>query len=124
VDTLLRVAASVPDGVYRQGPAAVQQYLKQKYQISRAYSTLGACAGGIVAAIGANAVVAAKVFKVKKAVEALGGIARAVDQIRGKIKRGKKFNDAVYEVFNEGGAGLGAIALEIFSLDLVANNCF
>ena len=110
--TLLNVVSSVPDNVYQQGPRAIQGYLQQHYQQSRAYSPWAACAGGIVAAIGANAVVAAKAFKVKKAVEALGGVANAVAKIRGQINRGKKFNDAVYDVFNESGAGLGSLAAE------------
>ncbi len=66
-----------------------------------------------------------KIYKVKKAIDKLGGIKKVVQKIQDKKKRGKKsFKKAIMEVFEESGTGLGAIAAEILGVDQVIKNCW
>ncbi|MFC9896601.1 hypothetical protein ACFVMC_23185 [Nocardia sp. NPDC127579] len=86
---------------------------------------LGKCAGHLALAIGANAVFIAKVLKVKAAIKAIGGAANAIRILRNKVLRERKsIGDAMRETFDQAAAGAGALALEIFQLGGVAENCF
>lgn len=85
----------------------------------------GGCARGILLAVGSNVLAIAKIYKVKKAIDKLGGIKKVVKKILDKKKRGKKsFKKAIMEVFEESGTGMGAIAMEILGVDQVVKNCW
>lgn len=125
--SVFTIIRSIPDSVSQRGAQATQDWLDKNYggASSRAFmSDLGKCAGGIAVAIGANLTVFAKVLKIKAAIRGLGGVAALMEQIADKTKRGEEFLKCVAEVFEGAGYGLGSIAVDILSLQGVADNCF
>lgn len=73
------------------------------------------CVGAITAFIASNAIGAAKIFRIKKYIEALGGVresAKLLLQASNNLERLK-----------EGGEVLALLAGEILGVPLIANNC-
>ncbi|MBN6035326.1 hypothetical protein [Amycolatopsis sp. 195334CR] len=89
---------------------------------------VGKCLSGIAAAIGFNLFAAGKVLKLWKLVKDLGGPRKIVDLINKAFARSKEQDkdalDALREVFEEAGQGVGAIAAEVLSIDGILDNCF
>lgn len=73
------------------------------------------CAGAIAAFIASNAIGAAKLLRIKKYIEALGGIRKSAELLL------KASNNA--ERLREGGEILALLAGEILGFSLIANNC-
>lgn len=73
------------------------------------------CAGAIAAFIASNAIAAAKILRIKRYIEALGGVGEAAELLL------KTSNN--YERLKEGGEALALLAGEILGVPLVAKNC-
>ncbi|TDT31421.1 hypothetical protein EV562_11127 [Streptomyces sp. BK208] len=133
LEEALRLITEIPDEVLAQGRAATEQWLRDRLGDSSATGGLvqpmkfsaGGCARGILLAVGSNILAIGKIYKVKKAIDKLGGIKKVVKKIQDKKKRGKKsFKKAIMEVFEESGTGIGAIAAEILGVDQVIKHCW
>ncbi|MEV6880386.1 hypothetical protein [Streptomyces sp. NPDC051135] len=133
LEEALRLITEIPDEVLAQGRAATEQWLRDRLGGSSATGGLvqpmsfsaGGCARGILLAVGSNILAIGKIYKVKKAIDKLGGIKKVVKKIQDKKKRGKKsFKKAIMEVFEESGTGIGAIAAEILGVDQVIKHCW
>ena len=73
------------------------------------------CAGAIAAFVASNAIGAAKIFRIKKYIEALGGFRKSAELLL------KASNNA--ERLKEGGEALALLASEILGVPLITNNC-
>ncbi|MFE1587494.1 hypothetical protein ACFW6Q_17625 [Streptomyces sp. NPDC058737] len=133
LEEALRLITAIPDEVLAEGQAATEQWLQARTGGSSAEDGLiqarkfsaGGCARGILLAVGSNILAIGKIYKVKKAIDKLGGIKKVVRKIQDKKKRGKKsFKKAIMEVFEESGTGIGAIAAEILGVDQVIKHCW
>ncbi|MGW5784121.1 hypothetical protein ACWEWK_09030 [Streptomyces sp. NPDC003757] len=133
LEEALRLITEIPAEVLAQGRAATEQWLQDRLGDSSATGGLvqpmkfsaGGCARGILLAVGSNILAIGKIYKVKKAIDKLGGIKKVVKKIQDKKKRGKKsFKKAIMEVFEESGTGIGAIAAEILGVDQVIKHCW
>ncbi|MEV5435917.1 hypothetical protein AB0K80_07755 [Streptomyces sp. NPDC052682] len=132
LEEALQIISDIPEEVLAQGQEATEQWLKQRLgdtagegRIQPMKFDAGGCARGILLAVGSNVLAIGKIYKVKKAIDNLGGIKKVVKKIQDKKKRGKKsFKKAIMEVFEESGTGLGAIAAEILGVDQVIKNCW
>lgn len=126
----LKLIDQIPDEVLAQGEGATGQWLSENSPAKatggiqkRSFSATG-CARGILLAVGSNIFAIAKVYKVKKAIDKLGGVKKVVAKIRSKEKKGKTFKKGLMEVFEEAGGGLGGIAAEILGVDGVIKHCW
>lgn len=132
LEEALQIVSEIPDEVLQQGQAATEQWLQARLGDTAAEGRVqpmkfdaGGCARGILLAVGSNLLAIGKIYKVKKAIDKLGGIKKVVKKIQDKKKRGKKsFKKAIMEVFEESGTGIGAIAAEILGVDQVIKNCW
>ncbi|RSO09638.1 hypothetical protein DMH18_15925 [Streptomyces sp. WAC 06783] len=130
LEEVLTLINSVPDEVLAQGEEATAQWLTQSIPAksvgdaqTRAFD-LGGCARGIAVALGSNLFALGKVYKLKKAIDKLGGVKKIIAKIRSKKKMGKTFKKGIMEVFEEAGSGLGAIGAEILGVDGVIKHCW
>ncbi|WP_258045009.1 hypothetical protein [Streptomyces sp. SM11] len=127
----LRIIESIPEEILAQGEEATVRWLEARGQIAAVpdggqvlYAfNLGGCARGIALPVGSNIFAIAKVYKVKKAIDKLGGVNKVIKKIQSK-KKGKTFKKGIMEVFEEAGGGIGAIAAEILGIDGVVKNCW
>jgi len=132
LEEVLRAVSEIPDDVLQQGQEATEQWLKARLgetagegRIQVFKFNAGGCARGILLAVGSNLLAIGKIYKVKKAIDKLGGVKKVVKKIQDKKKRGKKsFKKAIMEVFEEAGTGVGALAAEILGVDQVIKNCW
>lgn len=89
---------------------------------------VGKCISAWVSAVAFLAVWGSKVLKLWHLVAEAGGFAKVVKLINVALGRSSyRQRDAVatlQEVFNEVGQGLGAVALEVLSIDTIIDNCF
>ncbi len=129
---VLRIFDEIPEEVLAEGEDATVRWLKSRggvqaiesnRQVRYAFN-LGGCARGILLAVGSQIFAIAKVYKVKKAMDKLGGVNKVIQKIQSKKKMGKGFKKAIMEVFEEAGGGLGGIAAEILGVDGVIKNCW
>ncbi len=133
IEKALELITAIPEDVLAQGDEAAKQWLTKRVEeelakeskggAQRSFSA-GGCARGILLAIGSNVFAVAKIYKMKKAIDKLGGVAKVVKKIRSKKKAGKTFKKGLAEVFEEAGGGLGAIAAEILGIDGVIKHCW
>ncbi|MEY9993147.1 hypothetical protein ABIE67_005179 [Streptomyces sp. V4I8] len=126
IEEALNLVTEIPDEVLAQGDEATKQWLNERIAESNSKRSFnaGGCARGILLAIGSSIFAIAKIYKMKKAIDKLGGIKKVVDKIRSKKKAGKTFKKGIMEVFEEAGSGLGGIAAEILGIDGVIKNCW
>ncbi|MEU7592610.1 hypothetical protein AB0B79_06165 [Streptomyces sp. NPDC039022] len=130
LETALTLIDSIPDEVLAQGEVATAQWLTERIPAksagdiqARAFD-LGGCVRGIAVALGSNLFALGKVYKLKKAIDKLGGVKKIIAKIRSKKKMGKTFKKGIMEVFEEAGSGLGAIGAEILGVDGVIKHCW
>ena len=83
--------------------------------VERGWWEVTKCAGAIAAFIASNAIGAAKLLRIKKYIEALGGVKKAAELML------KASTNA--ERLKEGGEALALLAGEILGTSLVSNNC-
>ncbi|MEU2763450.1 hypothetical protein [Streptomyces sp. NPDC007094] len=128
----LRIIDALPEEVLAEGEEATVRWLEAHGRgtatadgtpVLYAFN-LGGCARGIALAVGSNIFAIAKVYKVKKAIDKLGGVTKVIQKIQSKKKKGKTFKKGIMEVFEEAGGGIGAIAAEILGIDGVIKNCW
>lgn len=128
----LRVISDIPDTVLEQGEQALKQWLAQHAPDEAASEggrqkrsfNAGGCARGILLAVGSNIFAVAKIYKMKKAIDKLGGAGKVAKRLQAKKKMGKNFKKGLMEVFEEAGSGLGGIAAEILGVDGVIKHCW
>ncbi|GGX11527.1 hypothetical protein GCM10010297_36060 [Streptomyces malachitofuscus] len=133
IEKALQLISEIPEEVLAQGDEAAKQWLTQRVEgelakaskggPQRSFSATG-CARGILLAIGSNVFAVAKIYKMKKAIDKLGGISKVVNKIRSKKKAGKTFKKGIAEVFEEAGGGLGGMAASILGVDGVIKHCW
>jgi hypothetical protein len=119
----LNVLMSIPDAVLMQGDAATQQWLQQNPGVSgssNGVATMAAdfwgCSGSIVLALGGVALPAAKILKIKKLMNELGGVTEAV-----RTMWGASFS---YEKMQAAGGALGALGAELLGIAGIKEKCF
>ncbi|KAL8847460.1 MAG: hypothetical protein Q9221_007502 [Calogaya cf. arnoldii] len=132
LENMFAVIQDIPEAVLFKGDDATNKWLadhghpateKRDVAISTRDSELqdrGAwevakCVGAIAAFIGSNAIGAAKILRVKKYIEALGGIRRSAELL---LKASTN-----EERLREGGQFLALLAGEILGTSMVSNNC-
>jgi hypothetical protein len=117
--------ADMEDGlnVLMQGDAATQQWLQQNPGVSgssNGVATMAAdfwgCSGSIVLALGGVALPAAKILKIKKLMNELGGVTEAV-----RTMWGASFS---YEKMQAAGGALGALGAELLGIAGIKEKCF
>ncbi|WP_433329199.1 hypothetical protein [Spirillospora sp. CA-294931] len=120
VDALARqleALAAVPDEVFAQGDAAVQQYLDDHPPIEpRGFWQVTKCVGAILVAVGSAAFPAAKLLKIKALIKAKG----AKKVAEGIISWAKGNKDKAVE---QAGAGIASIGGELLGISGIRDNC-
>lgn len=117
VEELLRAIDQIPESVLREGDEATRLWVAQNLQEKP--STNGGivvakpagflqCSGAILLAIGTTAIPAAKILKIKKLMNSLGGVTKAV-----KIMWGASFSHEKLKALGGAAAALGAELLGI-----------
>ncbi|KAI9697656.1 MAG: hypothetical protein M1836_004606 [Candelina mexicana] len=128
------VIADIPDDVLAKGDDATDKWLvahghrptpKSKRDVliptrdleieDRNFWDVAKCVGAISAFIASNAIGAAKLLRIKKYIEALGGIKASAELL---LKA-----STTAERLKEGGEALALLAGEILGTSMVANNC-
>lgn len=119
----LNVLMSIPDAVLVQGDAATAQWLQQNRGAlgsGSGVATMAAdfwgCSGSIVLALGGVALPAAKILKIKKLMNELGGVTEAV-----RMMWGASFS---YEKMQAAGGALGALGAELLGIAGIKEKCF
>ena len=122
----LNYLMSIPDTVLLEGDAALQQWAAQNPPTDPAAGIPGdqvgtnanvfLCTGAIAAAIAGVALPAAKILKVKKLMNELGGVTEAV-----KLMWGASFS---YEKMAVAGGAFGALAAELVGIAGIQQECF
>ncbi len=130
LEEALTLIDSIPDEVLAQGEEATAQWLAERIPAKsvgdgqkRSFD-LGGCARGIAIALGSNLLAIGKIYKLKKAIDRLGGVSKVIAKIRAKKKMGKTFKKGIMEIFEEAGTGLGAIGAEILGVTDVIKHCW
>lgn len=119
----LNYVMSIPEEVLQQGDAATQQWLRdnpinpaaQEGRVTTYASVLG-CSGAILGMLGGNLVGAAKILKIRKYIDALGGVKDAV-----QLMWGASFS---YEKMMAAGGALGSLAAELTGVASIKAACF
>ena len=112
---------SIPDSVLAQGDAATQQWVAaQQSQPSggtvQPAANILSCSGAIAVAIAGVALPAAKILKIKKLANELGGVSEAV-----KLMWGASFQ---YEKMQAAGGALAALGAELLGIAAIQQECF
>lgn len=118
---LLEDVLAIPDSVLTSGDEATRAWFAQHPSSSTAVSlysranVLG-CVGSISVALAGVAFPAAKLLKIKKLADQLGGVKKAVD-----LLWGASFN---YEKVQAAGGALAALGAELIGITAIKENCF
>ena len=130
---------NIPDSVLEQGDDALDKWLlehgmrepgvtpKRSDETSRSeppaalqarasWWRVAKCVAAIVQMLATTAVPAAKIFRIKKYIEALGGAKQAVQLLLGATSRAEKLK--------AGGEVLVNLSAELLGISSVKNNCF
>lgn len=120
--SLLEAASKIPDEVLAQGDSATQKWVSQNLLQNSASNTGGArtasflgCSGAILATIGSTAIPAAKILRIKRYMEALGGTWEAI-----RILWGASFS---YEKLQALGGTAAALGAELLGITAIKNAC-
>lgn len=117
VEQALNLINEIPDEVLLKGDKATADWFTQHNQSQlTARASIWGCTGAVLALVGGNLVSAAKLLKIKKLIDDLGGVTDAV-----KLMWGASFN---YEKLQAAGGALGALAAEFFGISAVKSQCF
>ncbi len=128
--------ASIPDDVLAQGEEAVNKwFVENNYRSgsvelaadadaddavtdleARGFWQVTKCVGSIMWAIGSTAIPVAKIARIKKYIEALGGVKKAVQLMLGATSKAEKLK--------AGGQALVNLSAELLGISAVKANCF
>jgi hypothetical protein len=129
IEKVFGAIAEVPYEVLEKGDEETDKWMKEhgyrptkdKREIldrdleDRGFWDVAKCVGAISAFIASNAIGAAKLLRIKKYIEALGGIKKSAELL---LKA-----STTAERLKEGGEALALLAGEILGTSLIANNC-
>ncbi|MDY7224480.1 hypothetical protein P4475_18565 [Halalkalibacterium halodurans] len=146
-DILLAIE-ELPYEIIDEGPDAVVEWLSnysEEYFVTiddegllqfheagfQAQFSVPGCIGAVGAALLLNGIPFAKITKVKKALDALGGTAKAVKEIKkwydkyryGGFSRTKALNKAVNKVSSSLSSSLKTALLDFFNINIIIANC-
>ncbi|KAJ6784056.1 hypothetical protein PWT90_00343 [Aphanocladium album] len=125
---------SIPDDVLAEGDDAVNKWLVDNNYRSagvqlaadaddavvdleaRGFWEVTKCVGSIMWAIGSTAIPVAKIARIKKYIEALGGVKKAVQLMLGATSKAEKLK--------AGGQALVNLSAELLGIAAVKSNCF
>lgn len=122
VTELLRIVDQIPEDVLQQGDAATNKWVTANIRpqnappegMASAASFVG-CSGAILATIGTTVFPAAKLLKIKRYMNALGGTTEAI-----KILWGASFN---YEKLQALGGTAAALGAELLGITAIKEAC-
>lgn len=117
----LEEITSVPDSVLAQGDEATVAWIEANTDVDTSGSTtrdasIPGCIGSIAVAIAGVAFPAAKILKIKKLADELGGVAKAVE-----LLWGASFN---YEKVQAAGGALASLGAELIGIASIKEQCF
>lgn len=124
VEEALTLINSVPDDVLKKGDKATQEWLQKQPAVKsqkekgavEPYADAWGCTLAIAWLLGSTVVSAAKILKIKKYIQALGGVKEAV-----QVMWGASFT---YEKMQAAGGALAGLAAELIGITSVRNQCF
>lgn len=120
-EELLRIIDDIPESVLLQGDEATRQWISehlvQGSNIEGVATRAGflECSGAILLAIGTTAIPVAKVLKIKKLMNSLGGVNEAI-----KIMWGASFS---YEKLQALGGAAAALGAELLGIAAIKTAC-
>ncbi|QWS33693.1 hypothetical protein [Curtobacterium aetherium] len=114
----LEFIQSIPDAVLLSGDAALQEWIAVTHPelLRGPRADIVGCTGAIAWLIASTAIPVAKILKIKKLINALGGVAKAV-----RIFWGASFS---WEKIKAVGGAAGALAAELIGITSVKQKCF
>ncbi|WP_155850335.1 hypothetical protein [Arthrobacter sp. Br18] len=114
---------SIPDSVLEQGDDATRTWLAERNAAGESggetvqpMANVFSCAGAIAVAIAGVALPAAKILKIKKLANELGGVSEAVQLLWGASFK--------YEKMQAAGGALAALGAELLGIAAIQNECF
>lgn len=121
LSAFLEEVTAVPDSVLAQGDEATLAWIEANTDVDTSGSTtrdasIPGCIGSIAVAIAGVAFPAAKILKIKKLAEELGGVAKAVE-----LLWGASFN---YEKVQAAGGALASLGAELIGIAAIQEQCF
>lgn len=126
IEAELNYLMSIPDSILLEGDAALHQWTAQNPPAGPVTGVPGdqvgtnanvfLCTGAIAAAIAGVALPAAKILKIKKLMNELGGVTEAV-----QLMWGASFS---YEKMAAAGGAFGALAAEFVGIAGIQQECF
>ncbi|GAA2955241.1 hypothetical protein [Glutamicibacter sp. BW77] len=120
-EELLRIIDEIPESVLLQGDEATRQWISehlvQGTGIEGVASAAGflECSGAILLAIGTTAIPVAKILKIKKLMNSLGGVNEAI-----RIMWGASFS---YEKLQALGGAAAALGAELLGIAAIKTGC-
>ena len=114
----LELISEIPDSVLLAGDAAVQSWMTGNHPelIQGARADIVGCAGAIAWLIASTAIPAAKILKIKKLIDGLGGVAKAVQLFWGASFKWEKIQAL--------GGAAAALGAELLGIAAVQQKCF
>ncbi|NII42553.1 hypothetical protein E9228_003222 [Curtobacterium flaccumfaciens] len=114
----LELISEIPDSVLLAGDAAVQSWMAGNHPdlIRGTRADIVGCAGAIAWLIASTAIPAAKVLKIKRLINGLGGVAKAVQLFWGASFKWEKIQAL--------GGAAAALGAELLGIAAVQQKCF
>jgi hypothetical protein len=108
----------IPDAVLLRGEAALQVWISERHPelLRGTRADIIGCTGAIAWLIASTAIPVAKILKIKRLIDTLGGVAKAV-----RIFWGASFS---WEKIKALGGAAGALAAELIGITAVKQKCF
>jgi hypothetical protein len=114
----LELISEIPDPVLLAGDAAVQRWVAENHPelLRGTRADIVGCAGAIAWLIASTAIPAAKILKIKKLIDGLGGVAKAVQLFWGASFKWEKIQAL--------GGAAAALGAELLGIAAVKQKCF
>lgn len=114
----LELISEIPDSVLLAGDAAVQSWMAGNHPelIQGTRADIVGCAGAIAWLIASTAIPAAKILKIKKLIDGIGGVAKAVQLFWGASFKWEKIQAL--------GGAAAALGAELLGIAAVQQKCF
>lgn len=114
----LALIEQIPDSVLAAGDAATHEWLRENHPelLSGSRADILGCAGAIAWLIASTAIPAAKILKIKRLINSLGGVSKAVQLFWGATFKWEKIQAL--------GGAAAALGAELLGIAAVKQKCF